>query len=140
MDNSLMINTYIRQILCSDSEIAEILKDNKTDNIKIFPVISRAGTSLPYVILTRDSVTPEYTKDGCYENEVYIVILVVHNNYDAGAYLANKIRNKLDLCRYNVDDVYIDRIELSGCGEGIAADIDGYVQELRFKINIENIG
>lgn len=138
MDNSLMVNTYVREILCNDNEIAGLLRDAETNNIKIFPVFAKASTKFPYVILTRESMSPEYTKDGCYENEVYIVILVVHKTYDAGAYIANKIRNKLDLCRYHTDNIYIDRIELSGCGEGITIDNDGYVQELRFKVNIAN--
>ena len=138
MDNSLMVNTYVREILCNDNEIAGLLRDAETNTIKIFPVFAAAGTKFPYVILTRESMSPEYTKDGCYENEVYIVILVVHNSYDAGADIANKIRNKLDLCRYHADNIYIDRIELSGCGEGITIDNDGYVQELRFKVNIAN--
>lgn len=138
MDNSLKVNTYVREILCNDNEIAGLLRDATTNTIKIFPVFAKASTKFPYVILTRESMSPEYTKDGCYENEVYIVILVVHNSYDAGADIANKIRNKLDLCRYHTDNIYIDRIELSGCGEGITIDNDGYVQELRFKVNIAN--
>ena len=138
MDNSLKVNTYVREILCNDNEIAGLLTDATTNTIKIFPVFAKASTKFPYVILTRESMSPEYTKDGCYENEVYIVILVVHNSYDAGADIANKIRNKLDLCRYHADNIYIDRIELSGCGEGITIDNDGYVQELRFKVNIAN--
>lgn len=137
MDNSLLINTYIRTILCSDVDIKALLSDNNLNNtIKIYPCDARAGTSFPFVVVHRDSITPEYTKDGCYENEVFVTIFVVDSDYDKCVTLANKIRNKLDLCRYSTNDVYIDNIQLSNATEYIMEN--SFVQELHFKVNIAN--
>ena len=135
MDNSLLINTYIRTILCSDEGISASL-EGVNKEIKIFPCDARAGTSFPFVVVHRDSIEPEYTKDGCYENELYVTIFVVNTGYDACVTLANMIRNKLDLCRYNADGIYIDRIELANAVEYVMEE--AFVQELKFKVNIAN--
>ena len=135
MDNSLLVNTPIRKILCQDDDIKNMLTDN-FGQIKIFPVIAKAGATYPYVVVNRDSVTPEYTKDGCYMNVVNVSIFVVDPTYDKCVGLANKIRNKLDLCRYTDDDIYIDRIELLSATEYVSEE--AYGEELIFEVSMSN--
>lgn len=135
-DNSLLVNTYIKIILSSDDEIKEMLQEEKTGQIKIFPVIAKASTTYPYVVINRDTVVPEYTKDGCYRNVVNVTVFVVDPIYDKCVAIANKIRNKLDLCRYNDDDIFIDRIELVAASEYVSEE--AYGEELTFEVSISN--
>ena len=136
MDKSLLVNTYIRTILCSDDNIKNRLIDSKNGQIKIFPVDARSGSEFPFVVIHRDSITPYYTKDGCYQNELDVTIFIVDTGYDKCVELANLIRNRLDLCRYNDNEVYIDRIELSAASEYISDN--SFIQELRFAVTMAN--
>lgn len=136
MDNSLLINTYIRTILCSDEDITALLTNPETNEIKIYPVNAFVSIPDPFVVIRHESIVPEYTKDGCYENTVDVIVFVVDADYDNGVILANKIRNKLDLCRYNTNDVYIYNIELTNAIEYV--ERDKYVQQLNFRVNITN--
>ena len=136
MDNSLLISTYIRNILSRNEELKEMLTDSVNGQLKIFPLAARTGTEYPYVVVQRNNISPSYTKDGCYENEIDITVLIVHTSYDKCVYIANIIRNILDLCRYRDNDVYIPRIELSTATEGISDE--AFIQELRFSVSMAN--
>lgn len=136
MDNSLLINTYIRTILCSDEDITALLTNPETNEIKIYPVNAFVSIPDPFVVIRHESIVPEYTKDGCYENTVDVIVFVVDADYDNGVILTNKIRNKLDRCVYNTNDVYIYNIELANAIEYV--ERDKYVQQLNFRVYIAN--
>lgn len=135
MDNSLLANTYVKRILMQDEKILNALTDEVTGT-RIYPGDARAGSKYPFVAIHRNTVDPQYTKDGCYENNVSVTVFIIDNSYDEGVAIANNIRNRLDLCRYSDDDIYIVRTELTGAAEYVVDNT--FVQELTFNLEISN--
>lgn len=135
MDNSLLANTYVKRILMHDEEIVNALTDDTTGT-RIYPGDAHAGSKFPFVVIHRNTVEPQYTKDGCFENNVSTTVFIIDNAYDEGLAIANNIRNRLDLCRYSDEDIYISRIELTGAAEYVVDNT--FVQELTFNLEISN--
>ena len=135
MDNSLLANTYVKRILMNDETIVNALTYEVTGTM-IYPGDARAGSKYPFVAIHRNTVEPQYTKDGCFENNVSVTVFIIDNSYDEGVKIANNIRNRLDLCRYSDEDIYISRIELTGAAEYIVDNT--YIQELTFNLEISN--
>lgn len=78
--------------------LADIVLYDKLTPIlsRVYPIVAENSTQYPFIIYTRDSVTPHaLTKDGYAEDEVAVTVKVVHYNYAKCVYYAQKVRKAL---------------------------------------------
>ena len=108
---------------------------SKTDvKNKIYPLIADEGTTFPFIIYRRNSVTPESDKD--YTNDsAYIQIMIAANNYAESVDLAEKVRTSLIHKNGTIQTIPVEDITLE---DGSEEFIDNtFVQNLIFKITIQ---
>lgn len=108
---------------------------SKTDvKNKIYPLIADEGTSFPFIIYRRNSITPESDKD--YTNDsAYIQIMIAANNYAESVDLAEKVRTSLIHKNGTIQTIPVEDITLE---DGSEEFIDNtFVQNLIFKITIQ---
>lgn len=101
----------------------------------IYPIIAENGASLPFAVYQRNSITPTFCKDGCYEDYVNLTIKIVSATYHQGINIANDVRKQMTMHNYNTDTMTINS-EFSGGDESY--ENDEYVQTLNFNITINN--
>lgn len=104
-------------------------------NAHIYPLIAENGTTYPYIIYSRESLTTMSCKDGYYEDKVMLSVKVVAATYYGGLDLAQTVREKLNLNGYVAEDMKI-YCKLDNAVEFYADD--SYVQQLDFEITINN--
>lgn len=132
MDNSLLILQYIITRLKASDELAQLM-----DVSKMWATIAPEGTILPYIVLTRDAIDVQYTKDRLgFDNKVTFNVTVYGETYDQAIYIANAVRHSLEQVTYHDEDIWIHPIELINATEGITENYN-YVQQLTFKCAIE---
>lgn len=108
---------------------------SKTDvKNKIYPLIADEGTTFPFIIYRRNSITPESDKD--YTNDsAYIQIMIAVNNYAESVDLAEKVRTSLIHKNGTIQTIPVEDITLE---DGSEEFIDNtFVQNLIFKITIQ---
>lgn len=108
---------------------------SKTDvKNKIYPLIADEGTTFPFIIYRRNSITPESDKD--YTNDsAYIQIMIAANNYAESVDLAEKVRTSLIHKNGTIQTIPVEEITLE---DGSEEFIDNtFVQNLIFKITLQ---
>lgn len=108
---------------------------SKTDvKNKIYPLIADEGTTFPFIIYRRNSITPESDKD--YTNDsAYIQIMIAANNYAESVDLAEKVRTSLIHKNGTIQTIPVEDITLE---DGSEEFIDNtFVQNLIFKITLQ---
>lgn len=108
---------------------------SKTDvKNKIYPLIADEGSTFPFIIYRRNSITPESDKD--YTNDsAYIQIMIAANNYAESVDLAEKVRTSLIHKNGTIQTIPVEDITLE---DGSEEFIDNtFVQNLIFKITIQ---
>ena len=131
-DNTLLIWKYIRPLLVADTALAAMMNVNS-----IFPLVAQEGTEYPFIIYSRDNITPEYTKGiyGGWDNNITVTLRVYSNDYSQSVLIANEVRNALEWQSVENDDIKIHPIELQSCYESYSED--GFCQALTFTISAE---
>jgi len=129
-DNTLLIMKYIKPILAADESLQAAMDVNK-----IYPLVANEGTSYPFIIYSRDSITPEYTKGlyGGWTNNLTFTIHVYSNDYEQSIIIANIVRNALEWRQIQNEDIKVNQIELISAYEQY--NEDGYHQALTFQVN-----
>lgn len=78
--------------------LADIILYHKLSGIlqRVYPIVAENGTRYPFIIYTRDSVTPHaLTKDGYAEDEVAVTVKVVSDKYTDAVDYAQRVREAL---------------------------------------------
>ena len=78
--------------------LADIILYYKLSGIlqRVYPIVAENGTRYPFIIYTRDSVTPHaLTKDGYSEDEVAVTVKVVSDKYTDAVDYAQRVREAL---------------------------------------------
>lgn len=123
--DGLTVGKFINKVLTDDqSPFQEIFRG------KIFPALAVSNTTFPFLTYDRQTMTPYYSKDGCYQDEVQVEISVKHSDYEECLLLICGLRDYLE-CKsfpeYNVED-----IQVVSAYEGMSDD--GFEQKLNLKI------
>lgn len=130
MTNSLLVTKYIRYILSQDEALMSELPLDK-----IFAIDAKQGTKFPFAVIARTGMFDNLSKDGIYEDVVYVTVIVVDDNYIGSIKIANEIRNWLEGHIYKNDEINITRIRLSSSSESLYND--AFIQTLEFNIYIQ---
>ena len=111
MDNSIKIGKYIKLILSADKELLKMVPLNKICALK-----ADEGTTYPFIVYSRTSISPQYTKDIGGElghiDTVQVTVDCHGRTYEESAEVANEFRNALEGYGYQNNEIYIDRFRL----------------------------
>ena len=100
---------------------------------KVYPIIAENSTTYPFIVYSRDSLTPTYCKDGCIEDNVELTIRIVSATYGEGIDIANSIREVLTLKNF-ARPAEIINSTLNSASESY--EENAYIQTLSFSFNI----
>ena len=125
MDNTILAGKYIRKFLIENEELSAMI-----DTKKIFPLIANADTTFPFIVYSRNNITPLYTKDYLTDNTVVFTIIVVSDEYVQSLELANAVRHSLEGYRYTDEVISIAPIKLQSIIEETIED--AYIQRMTF--------
>jgi len=139
MKNTLLINQYVRKFLLDDKAVNSKVYD------RVFPLDALQGTSLPFIVLTRQSTTFDDSKDGYYQETVPVQVTIVAKSYNEAVELANDTRKALEHIEYSsahdenqhegADDIYISDSKLVSCYESLYNN--AYIQQLDFNFEVQ---
>lgn len=119
----LSVISKIYDILSTNEELKKLVGD------RISPDIT-APTSMPFIVMIRESVDGTYTKDGLANDTVMVHIAIADNKYSREVEIAEKVREILDCYRGNgIKNCYMDSASEYSMN-------DAYIQELTFKVVI----
>lgn len=130
-DNSILTGKYLWKFVTENEEVKELI-----DSCKVMPMFAVADVTFPFVVYSRDSLLPQYTKDMLTGNELSFTFIVVSNKYEQGLELANAVRHSLECKYYKDDDIHIHPIKLSALYEETMED--AYIQRMTFSMNVTN--
>ena len=131
-DNSLLIASYIQNILESNEEVMSLLND---DDKKIFTFNRSDELEFPFICHYRNNITTTYTKDLHWYNTVNYTVKCISNDYEQVLELVNAARHALETYRWKDNDIFIHPIQLVSVSE--YPDDDAIVEELQFSMIVE---
>lgn len=124
MDNSILTGKYIRRMLLESDELTALI-----DQSKIFPLIANADTTFPFIVYSRDSLIPIYTKNLLTDNNVSFTIIVVSDDYIQSLDIANAVRHAIEGQMYQDEYLTIYPIRINSITENTLSD--AYIQTIR---------
>lgn len=131
MDNSLKIGQYILEVLKDNKELMSLLGEGK-----IWPIVARQDTLLPYITYTRDASNIEYTKITGHDNTIIFTYRVFSEDYDEGLNIVNLLRNILERRTINFpNEIKINDIKVQNVYESYADDM--FIQVITFSAMVE---
>lgn len=139
MDNSILSTKYIFKALENNEELLELgLKD------KIFPLLAKMivnpetgeeeEITFPFIVYSRTSLKPEYTKDMLTQNTITLQVVCISDDYVNSLDVANGVRHALESKGTNADSMVIDPIKLESITESTMED--AYIQTLTFQYTV----
>ena len=99
---------------------------------KVYPLIADEGTTLPFVIYSRNSGYSQSDKDGIYSALATINVRVAAQEYDESVELADKIVNEMEKTIGDVQGFNIWQIRMIDSNEVYAEN--AFIQELQFQV------
>lgn len=132
MDNTILIWKYLRPLLVENETLEELMDINN-----IFPLVAKEGTKYPFIIYSRDNITPVYTKGiyGGWDNTITLSLRVYSSDYTQSINIANAVRNAIEWQQFENEEIKIHPIELQSCFESFSED--GFCQTLTFIVSAE---
>jgi len=125
-----MIGKAISTILSSYTNLTDIVSN------RIYPILAKAGTNLPLIEYTVDTITPEYTKAGWIGDDVDFSVISTALSYKLANELATEVRNALEETSGLQNGITIQKIYMDGFTEDFDLDGDSYIINLRFRTRV----
>ena len=100
---------------------------------KVFPIVSKEGTSYPFVVYRRNSIEAHYTKDGRAGETVNVDIVIAAGSYAESIGLADMVREAIEGKAFIMSDTLKVRgSQLTAADEEFFEDSNVYTQTLNF--------
>ena len=121
--------------------LADVVLYQKLSSImpSVYPIVAENGTYYPFIVYTRDSVTPHsLTKDGYGDDEVNITVKVVSDKYDTVVSYAQQVRDTLTYDWISIlhdTSTITSQCQFTGAYE--SWESDAYVQSLTFTMFVK---
>ena len=125
MINTLNIGKYIYNTLTQSEDIT----------CKVYPLVADNDAKYPFIIYKRVNLLSDVCKDGTYEDDVTVEVVVVTDKYSVGVEIANKVRELLEIQHIRYDDMEINDTKLVLATEEYN---NGYVQRMQYQMKINN--
>ena len=118
---ALQIGKSIHSILTADETVAGYV------GAKVFPIVSKEGTTYPFIVYRRGGIEPFYTKDGLSGERVAVDIVIAATSYSDSVDIAEAVRESLETSAY---------AQLYAADEEFFEDGNVYTQTLTFNFNV----
>ena len=100
---------------------------------KVFPIVSKEGTSYPFVVYRRNGIEVSYTKDGKAGETVNVDIVVAAQSYAQSVGIADMVREAVEGKAFVLDNTLkVYNVHLAGADEEFFEDSNVYTQSLNF--------
>lgn len=100
---------------------------------KVFPIVSKEGTSYPFVVYRRNGIEVSYTKDGKAGETVNVDIVVAAQSYAQSVGIADMVREAVEGKAFVLDNTLkVYNVHLAGADEEFFEDSNVYTQTLNF--------
>ncbi len=123
---SLLINKAISNILNNSTDLKSKVGS------KIYALLAPDNVTFPFVVFKRNSLTPEYTKDGLAFDNTDIQVIIGAANYSDSVEVAQLVRNSLELKKGVFSGVNIIESKVVGAEEDIVDN--SFAQSITFSI------
>lgn len=124
MDNTILAGKYLRTLLLQSDELMSLISPNK-----IIALQENPDTTFPFIVYSRDNITPIYTKNFLSDNNISFTIVVVSNDYDESLDIANAVRHAIEAKMYSDENITIHPIRITSVAENTL--YDSYIQTIR---------
>lgn len=128
---SLQINKAIFNILSSDEKVVALVGD------KMFPVAADDDAKSPFIVYTRKSVLPCYSKDGLEYDECIVEVACASDDYEESITIAQSVRKAMELKVGVFEGVAILQSRFLNCTEGWG--VDNNIQTVNFQMMTQDI-
>ena len=126
----IQIGKAVKAMLAASSDIVSAV------GTKIFPIVSKEGTTYPFIVYRRGAIDVEYTKDGKASETVSVDIVVAATSYATAADIADKVRTAIDNkgVEYtdNTNTLKVRGTRMVTADEDFFEDSNVYTQTLNF--------
>ena len=124
---TLQIGKAVHAILSNDAGVSALVGN------KIFPVVSKEGTTYPFVVYQRIGITPYYTKDGLTGEMCNVSVIIAAASYAESVNIAEAVRGALEGKTISfTGGLSVTAIDLGTADEDFIDDV--FVQNLNFNI------
>lgn len=127
MINTLDIGKYIHSVL-TDASSGITCKCN--------PLVADNDTKYPFIVYRRMNLVSSTCKDGVFQDDVVMEIIVVSNKYSESVDIATKIRKRLERQRVIYNDLEINDGNIIMATEEFSNN--AYVQRMQFEFKVKN--
>ena len=123
----LQIGKAIAALLAAHDGIVEAVGS------KVFPIVSKEGTTYPFAVYRRNGIEVQYTKDGKSGETVNVDIVVAAQSYAESIAIADMVREAIEGKAFVLGDTLkVYGSQLSGADEEFFEDSNVYTQSLNF--------
>lgn len=126
MINTLNIGKYIYHVLTNSNDI----------KCKVYPLVADNDAKFPFIVYRRINLVSSASKDGVFEDDVTVEIVVVCDKYSDSINIATTIRNLLERQSVVFDNLEINDGVLTLANEEF--NNNTYIQRLQFNFKINN--
>lgn len=140
MDNSILAGKYIYSLMVENAELSVLV-----DSDKIYPLRvelrldpdtgEEQEITFPFIIYSRTSLEPTYTKNFLTENLLKYTVIVVSDDYDNSLEVANAVRHALEGKAIRNEYLNICPIKLDSVTEETMEDTILQRMEFSFAVN-----
>jgi hypothetical protein len=103
---------------------------------RMFPYVMNEDTTLPAIVYTIDSVSPEYDKDGWTHDKCVFSVVSFSADYATLQSISVAVRDALELERGTVEGITVGQIYMRGQVEGYSPGDDIFLNKLTFDVDI----
>lgn len=123
----LQIGIAVKALLSASSELTQAVGS------KVFPIVSKEGTSYPFVVYRRSQLDCDYTKDGRAGETVGVDIVVAATSYAQSIGIADMVREAIEGKAFVYgEQLHVKGSRLVAADEEFFEDSNVYVQQLNF--------
>lgn len=127
MTTGLQIGRAVAALLAAHSGLRAAIGS------KVFPIVSKEGTSYPFVVYRRNGIEVQYTKDGKAGETVNVDIVIAAGSYAESIAIADMVREAIEGKAFVLGDTLkVYGSQLSGADEEFFEDSNVYTQSLNF--------
>lgn len=130
---SLYIGKIIYNTLIQNTQL-----QGKVDK-KIYPLVADKGTTFPFIVYRRESITPSSNKDSIiYDENAVVNILIASDSYSESVEIASLVADSLSsaMIGKQISGITIEDIRLENTQEDFSDDT--FLQILTYNIKIKN--
>lgn len=127
MTTGLQIGRAVAALLAAHSGLRAAIGS------KVFPIVSKEGTSYPFVVYRRNSIEVHYTKDGKAGETVNVDIVIAAGSYAESIGLADMVREAIEGKAFVMSEsLKVRGSQLTAADEEFFEDSNVYTQTLNF--------